>query len=908
MNTQLNRLLRQAISQATAKIQQFAQKTDFIEQLQMAFGDSFDLNIALGIRRQLRSGDFSLLPEIEVLRNGELGTANGAYAAFQDQIFISSDFLSRQQGNVNTIAELLLEEIGHKLDRLLNGNVDTPGDEGAIFRLLATGKTLSPQTLAGLRATDDRAVITVNGRSVAIETQDFYSDGGDNTLIGTSGNDYFSSGTGANTIDGGGGNDFLSIGFNNEDTDNTTITYTNINAGTITGGSNKGTKFKNIESVSFTTGSGNDVINISATTGDSTINAGNGNNTVTGGNGNDILIVGGDGNDTISGGKGNDNIFIFTGIGADTIDGGGGNDSLSISFNNGDTDNTTITYTNVSAGTITGGSNNGTKFKNIESVSFTTGSGNDVINISATTDDSTINAGNGNNTVTGGNGNDIIGGGEGNDTISGGKGNDNLFTGTGVDTVNGGAGIDRLNIFNNEDTDNTIITYTNVNAGTITGGSNNGTKFKNIESVSFTTGSGNDVINISATTGDSTINAGDGNDTVTSGAGNDNIFTGTGADIVDGGGGNDSLSISFNYGDTDNTLITYTNVNAGLITGGSNNGTKFKNIESVSFTTGSGNDVINISATTGGSTINAGDGNNTVTGGAGNDNILAKAGNNTVIGGAGDDLIRTGNGTNTVTGGAGNDTIFTGTGDDIINGGAGNDTIYAGAGNNTISGGNDDDVYYINATIDIGTTTIRETTTGGFDTLDFSTRSATPVNVDLSLTTIQTVAPNLQLVIPVISLENVSGTIGNDTLTGNSLNNTLIGNAGDDLLTGGAGSDRFVFSGSNLFVSSNAITAQLGKDTITDFTTGEDKIVLSKFNFSAITNDIGTAIGANFAIVADDNTAFSSTLAAAIIYSQSSGNLFYNQDGAWGGLGRGGVFATLTGIPTLAAGDFSIVD
>jgi hypothetical protein len=56
-----NLLLSQAHSQAQTKLQVFAQQPDFLAQLQVAFGDDFDLNIALGIASQFQSGDFSLI-------------------------------------------------------------------------------------------------------------------------------------------------------------------------------------------------------------------------------------------------------------------------------------------------------------------------------------------------------------------------------------------------------------------------------------------------------------------------------------------------------------------------------------------------------------------------------------------------------------------------------------------------------------------------------------------------------------------------------------------------------------------------------------------------------------------------------------------------------------------------------
>jgi Ca2+-binding RTX toxin-like protein len=65
---------------------------------------------------------------------------------------------------------------------------------------------------------------------------------------------------------------------------------------------------------------------------------------------------------------------------------------------------------------------------------------------------------------------------------------------------------------------------------------------------------------------------------------------------------------------------------------------------------------------------------------------------------------------------------------------------------------------------------------------------------------------------------------GNDVLDGGTGNDVLIGGYGQDTLTGGAGQDRFVF---------NVPVGRANADVITDFTAGEDKIVLDKEVFGA---------------------------------------------------------------------------
>ena len=476
LNPQVVQLLQQYLAK-------FAATDSFTSSIESIFGTNIGV---AAIRQQWLSGDFSLIPEIRVLSSGELGTANGAYAASLDEILVSSNFLAQHQDDMAAVAGLLLEEVGHKLDRVLNGSVDSPGDEGAIFRILASGQTLLPETLAGLRATDDRAVITVDGQSVEIEKQDFdfRNNPGNYTLTGTEGDDRFFLGAGTHAIDGAAGSDLLFIN-NSADATDIVITYTTTTNGTISGGFSNGTTFQNIEAVYFITGSGNDNINVTAASADNfgvrifagagndtivgssignEIHGEDGNDNITGGNNTDYLF-GGAGNDTLNGLDGND--LLDSGTGADIIDGGAGGDFLIIN-NSLDTTDTTITYTTTN-GTISGGSNNGTTFRNIERVTFYTGSGNDNINISAV---SVINSdtifGGGGNTIYAGDGNDIVIGGAigvneihgegGDDNITGGNnigqsleslygenGNDILRGLEGNDRLDGGAGNDILN-------------------------------------------------------------------------------------------------------------------------------------------------------------------------------------------------------------------------------------------------------------------------------------------------------------------------------------------------------------------------------------------------------------------------------------------------------------------------------
>ena len=291
--------------------------------------------------------------------------------------------------------------------------------------------------------------------------------------------------------------------------------------------------------------------------------------------------------------------------------------------------------------------------------------------------------------------------------------------------------------------------------------------------------------------------------------------------------------------------------------------------------------------------------------------ITGNTGNNILDGVAGNDIINAGLGNDTLIGGLGNDTLNGEAGNDTLNGGAGNDALNGGAGNDT----------YLFPVIAQGNDTIADVS--GVDTISFAGTPATAsIRFNLGLTTAQTVGGGTSIKLAAAdAIENViggaggdrlfgntldnslEGVAGNDTLSGGAGNDTLSGGLGTDLLIGGAGNDQFVFNGISTFAP-----ATFGVDTITDFSTG-DKLVLSKTVFAALTSVAGAGFSAasDFAVVEDD--ALAATSSAFIVYSQNSGSLFYNQNGAAAGFGipatAGGEFAILT-VPNLVASDFVI--
>lgn len=159
----------------------------------------------------------------------------------------------------------------------------------------------------------------------------------------------------------------------------------------------------------------------------------------------------------------------------------------------------------------------------------------------------------------------------------------------------------------------------------------------------------------------------------------------------------------------------------------------------------------------------------------------------------GDDTYSALGGSDVVQGGAGNDMIDGGCGNDKLSGDDGNDTLIGGNGRDTLHGGADNDVLNGGNQEDV--------LNGG------------------------------------LGDDTLIGDKGDDTIDGGDGADEISGGAGRDSLTGGAGADVFRF------------TSDLGNDTITDFTFGEDLLDVSKLNIWDISQLIFIQIGPDVRII-----------------------------------------------------------
>ena len=605
--------------------------------------------------------------------------------------------------------------------------------------------------------------------------------------------------------------------------------------------------------------------------GDDTVLGGGGTDVVFAGSGNDI-VIGQTGDDTAFLGKGDDRFIWNNGDGSDFINGGKGSDVTEVNgadgagdefdlrqvkgqaiFNRLNLGQFTLTNEEIEQFEINGkggddsltvGDLTGSA---VEKVVFKGGKGNDVLD--ARESSTTLEA-------FGGKGDDVLLGGSAEDTFYAGAGNDLVVGQRGDDTAFLGKGDDRF-IWNNGDGSDFI----------------NGGKGFDVTQVNGADGAG-DEFDLRQVKGQAIFNRL-----------NLGPFTLTNKKIeqfeINGLGGDDSLTV-------------------GDLTG--------TGVEKVVFSGGDGNDVLDARESS--TTLEA-------------------------FGGEGDDLLL---------GGSADDTFFAGDGDDIVVGQRGEDTAYLedgddrfiwnnGDGSDFINGGKGFDVTQVNGADGAGDEFDLRAVDGQaiFNRLNLGLFTLTNEEIeqfeinglggDDAFTVGDLTGSGVQSVV-------FSGGDGNDFLNGSGTatpivadggagDDILIGGDGDDILIGGDGADLLIGGGgNNILIGGDGAdffgfdtgaafnAADIGTNVIQNFESA-DKVVLDTTVFAALTSEIGGGLSASeFAVV--DSAEAAALSDALIVYGTSTGQLYYNANGADAGFGNGAQFATIEGAPELDANSFVV--
>jgi VCBS repeat-containing protein len=233
----------------------------------------------------------------------------------------------------------------------------------------------------------------------------------------------------------------------------------------------------------------------------------------------------------------------------------------------------------------------------------------------------------------------------------------------------------------------------------------------------------------------------------------------------------------------------------------------------------------------------------TMNGGSGNEIFIGNSSDTTINGKGGDDILIGNGGDDSLDGGPGNDIYVFGLADgrDTIAHSSGVDTIRIEAGGAALTAlgfaedTHDNLVIQFNGQQITLTNHFDDSTVGtllfgggasynGYDLGgdsyslshdDGTSRSGTSANDILSGDAAANIISGGD------GKDLLFGNAGNDTLTGGSGNDLLAGGAGNDFMSGGPGNDTFVFA------------AGSGRDTVSDFIPGQDKISLDYHAFDA---------------------------------------------------------------------------
>jgi Ca2+-binding RTX toxin-like protein len=617
------------------------------------------------------------------------------------------------------------------------------------------------------------------------------------------------------SVDGGTGSDTVTL-WNDLTSAGCTYTVTSSTV-SVAGSAFGGLNYTAIEGLTINAGSGNDTVNVNSTAATTPL-------TVNAGGGNDVVNIGTGDLDSVQG--------------AVTVNGQDGTDAVNLMDQTAPFNDTyNITNTTVSRMFATGGQTpfGGLTYGSIEALTLNAETGDNIINVisSASATPLTVNAGAGNDVVNIGTG--------------------DLDSVQGAVTVNGQAGTDVVNLMDQTAPFNDTYNITNSSVSRMFAGGGQtqfgGLTYGTIEGLTLNAETGNNVINVWSTAFGTpvTLNAGAGNDVIniqpSTPSGSSSLDTLMGAVTVNGQDGNDAVNINdqadaFNgdvYTITRSTvqrnamaLVTYGSVE-NLVVNGAGNAAITYNVTSTLSTTpvtingGSRNDTFNVTMSapdpatgivvpclSGALTVNGGAGTDTMTLNDQTDpwaftwtitsSTVAQSGDAlitygtlegltinggtwgvpytvqstaastpvTIYGGSGSDtligpnLINTWNVTGTNQGAVGNVTF---TSMDSLTGGSSNDVFVFGSGASRITG-----------VVNGG---------GGVNTLSYP---GYPSGVSVHLANSPTVG-TATATGGVLNIQNVAGTMFNDTLIGNDQDNVFTTYGGRDTILCNGGND-----------------------------------------------------------------------------------------------------------------------
>lgn len=554
--------LTAAITGIKAQLKPFADDPLLTAKLRQAFGQDWEIDDAQALLKQLSSDDYSQFPDIRLkLLSSRQLDAQSAFAASTITIYLFEDFLFRNLDKPETIATVLLEEVGHYIDVQLNG-FDSSGDEGAMFVAIVQNHQLTDKDWKALKKENDFALLFDNGKPTIVEQAEVTGGNGNDSLEGGASDDVIRGGAGNDTLRGNGGNDHLHGEAGDDVLDgntgndgmwggsgndfyyvDSTGDYVEESGGGIDG-------VASLFNFSLTTANVQEIENLILFGGIATNATGNALNNYLQGNALNNVLTGNAGNDTLSGGEGNDHLHGNDGndvldgnYGGDAMWGGAGNDFYYV--------DTTGDYVEESGGgndTVASAVDFSLTTANVQEVENLTLFGGVATQATGNALNNHLQGNTTNNVLIGNAGDDTLDGGAGNDSMSGGAGNDLYYVDSVSDSIkeNAGEGIDTIASYANFQLNTSALQVENLFllGGIATSGAgnalNNNLQGNHLDNV-FWGEAGHDTL--VGNDGSDSLDGGAGNDSMIGGDGYDQLIGGTGADTLVGGKGNDNYYI-----------------------------------------------------------------------------------------------------------------------------------------------------------------------------------------------------------------------------------------------------------------------------------------------------------------------------------------------------------------------------
>ncbi|WP_283401392.1 VCBS domain-containing protein, partial [Marinobacterium sediminicola] len=167
---------QQAADQAQQQIKNYFERASAEELFQLFNGgkDTLDaqwLQSMEALRQSILSGEYQI--RVELLDSDTIKGALGAFAAEgtdgEPTIYLNREWVEGIAGE-RDIVKVLVEELGHSIDSLVNAGGDTAGDEGEAFAAAVAGTEQN-----GVISTDASATLDIDGETVEVEfaTYDF---------------------------------------------------------------------------------------------------------------------------------------------------------------------------------------------------------------------------------------------------------------------------------------------------------------------------------------------------------------------------------------------------------------------------------------------------------------------------------------------------------------------------------------------------------------------------------------------------------------------------------------------------------------------------------------------------------------------------------------------------------------